>query len=139
MNRVAAKFVPRLLTEDQRERRVAVCQKLVDRAKEDDNFTNCIITDRNIYIYISLDKMDNADILSYTGETNGQKGVGFIVKKHWKPNIQEIIGISERIVVLIILINGLKITIIQVYAPTESSSDQEIEEFYDLLDDTLNT
>lgn len=81
----------------------------------------------------------NGDILSYIGETKGQKGVAFIVHKYLKPNIQEIIGISKRIAILILLKNGLKITIIQVYAPTESSCDQEIEDFYDLLDDTLNT
>jgi histone-lysine N-methyltransferase SETMAR len=43
MHRVAAKFVPRLLTEDQRERRVAVCQELLDHSNEDENFMNCII------------------------------------------------------------------------------------------------
>ena len=35
MHRVAAKFVPRLLTEDQREGRVAICQARLDRANED--------------------------------------------------------------------------------------------------------
>jgi hypothetical protein len=35
MHRVVAKFVPHLLTEDQREHRVAVCHKLLDRANED--------------------------------------------------------------------------------------------------------
>jgi hypothetical protein len=30
--------------QDQRERRVAVCQELLDRANEDENFMNCIIT-----------------------------------------------------------------------------------------------
>jgi hypothetical protein len=44
MHWVAAKFVPRLLTEDERERRVAVCQELLDRANKDENFMNCIIT-----------------------------------------------------------------------------------------------
>jgi hypothetical protein len=44
MHRVAAKFVPRLLTEDQRECHVVICQELLDRANEDKNFMNCIIT-----------------------------------------------------------------------------------------------
>jgi hypothetical protein len=51
MHWVAAKFVPRLLTEDQRERRVPVCQELLDRTNEDDNFMNCIITGDETWVY----------------------------------------------------------------------------------------
>jgi hypothetical protein len=51
MHRVAAKFVPRLLTEDQRERCVAVCQELLDRANEDENFMNCITTGDKTWAY----------------------------------------------------------------------------------------
>jgi hypothetical protein len=51
MHRVAARTVPRLLTEDQRERRVAICQELLDRANEEDNFTNCIITGDETWVY----------------------------------------------------------------------------------------
>ena len=51
MHWVAAKFVPRLLTEDQRERRVAICQELLDRANEVENFVNCIITGDETWVY----------------------------------------------------------------------------------------
>jgi hypothetical protein len=38
MHRVSLKFVPRLLTQDQRDSRIAICQELLDRASEDENF-----------------------------------------------------------------------------------------------------
>jgi hypothetical protein len=37
MRRVAAEFVPRLLSEDQIQKRVDVSRELVDRANADDN------------------------------------------------------------------------------------------------------
>ena len=45
MRRVGARWVPRLLTEEQIEVRVQVCQNLLDRyAKEGSNFLNKIVT-----------------------------------------------------------------------------------------------
>ena len=38
MHRVAAKFVPRLLTEEQKQNRVTVSQDLLDRSNTDENF-----------------------------------------------------------------------------------------------------
>ena len=38
MRHVAAKFVPRLLTDAQKENRVTVCQELFDRSNADENF-----------------------------------------------------------------------------------------------------
>ena len=38
MHRIAAEFVPRLLTDDQKQNRVDVSQELLDRANDDDNF-----------------------------------------------------------------------------------------------------
>jgi hypothetical protein len=37
MHRVAAKVVPRLLTDEQKEQRVAISQELLDRANSDEN------------------------------------------------------------------------------------------------------
>uniref|UniRef100_A0A224XRL1 Putative transposase n=1 Tax=Panstrongylus lignarius TaxID=156445 RepID=A0A224XRL1_9HEMI len=44
MHRVAAKFLPRLITDDQNANRVQVCQELLDRSEEDENFLSRIIT-----------------------------------------------------------------------------------------------
>jgi hypothetical protein len=37
MHRVAAKFVSRLLTDEQKEKRVAICQELLHRANDEEN------------------------------------------------------------------------------------------------------
>ena len=44
MHPTAAKFVPRLLTPEQKERRVAICQKLGQRAVDDPSFMSRVIT-----------------------------------------------------------------------------------------------
>jgi len=42
--RVAAKFVPRLLTEEQKQNRVSISQELLDRSNTDENFLKNVIT-----------------------------------------------------------------------------------------------
>jgi predicted DNA-binding protein YlxM (UPF0122 family) len=44
MHRLVSKFVPRLLTLDQRDSRIALYQELLDRTSEDENFLKRIIT-----------------------------------------------------------------------------------------------
>ena len=44
MRRVAAKFVPRLLTEEQKQNRVSVSQELLDHSNTDENFLKNVIT-----------------------------------------------------------------------------------------------
>jgi hypothetical protein len=44
-------FAPRLLTQDQRESRVAICPELLDRASKDDNFLKRIITGDETWVY----------------------------------------------------------------------------------------
>jgi len=51
MDRVAAKFVPRLLTPEQKERRVAVCQELRQRALDDPSFMSRVITGNESWVY----------------------------------------------------------------------------------------
>jgi hypothetical protein len=48
---------------------------------------------------------ENGNILYYYGKAGGQKGVGFVVSKDYKHNIEEFAGISERIAVLKLKIN----------------------------------
>jgi len=50
MHRIAAKFVPRLLMDDQKQNRVDVSQELLDRAN-DDNFLKNIITGDETWAY----------------------------------------------------------------------------------------
>jgi histone-lysine N-methyltransferase SETMAR len=51
MRRVAAKSVPRLLTPEQKEHRVAVCQDLHERAADNPSFMSRIITGDESWVY----------------------------------------------------------------------------------------
>ncbi|XP_042202985.1 protein GVQW3-like [Homarus americanus] len=51
MHRVAAKFVPRLLTYEQKENRVTVSQELFDRSNADENFLKNVITGDETWVY----------------------------------------------------------------------------------------
>ena len=51
MHRVAAKFVPRLMTNDQQAHRVQVCQNLLDHSENDKNFLSKTITDDESWVY----------------------------------------------------------------------------------------
>jgi len=51
MRRVAAKFVPRLITEDQRKSRLAVCQDLKRELENDPNFLSRVITGDKSWCY----------------------------------------------------------------------------------------
>ena len=51
MARVASKFVPRILTDEQKERRVEICQELLDRANADPDFMETIVTGDETWVY----------------------------------------------------------------------------------------
>jgi len=49
--RVSAKFVPRLLTDNQKENRVDISQELLANAKANENFLKSIITEDETWVY----------------------------------------------------------------------------------------
>jgi len=51
MHHVAAKFVPRLLTPEQKEHHVAICQELCQRAVDDPSFMSRVITGEESWVY----------------------------------------------------------------------------------------
>ena len=51
MHRVAAKFVPCLLTEEQKQNRVTGSQELLDRSNTDENFLKNVITGDETWVY----------------------------------------------------------------------------------------
>jgi hypothetical protein len=51
MRRIAAKFVPRLMSNDQKEHRVAVCRELKDQARDDPSFISKVITGDESWVY----------------------------------------------------------------------------------------
>ena len=82
-------------------------------------------------------EQDNGDIFCYKGTTPGHKGVGLIIRNSVKYMVHEITAVSERIISLILTAKRFKFTIIQTYTPATSSSEQELEDFYDLLEFTV--
>ncbi|CAH2096957.1 unnamed protein product [Euphydryas editha] len=77
-------------------------------------------------------------ILHYKGETLGQYGVGFLIKKNLAHRIEEIKGISERITILNItlpLYKEEKWSIIQAYSPTESDKKEDISKINKFYED----
>ncbi|KAJ4426259.1 hypothetical protein ANN_27071 [Periplaneta americana] len=57
MRRVSAKFVPSLLTDDERENRVRVCRDLMSEMQNGPNFLKRIVTGDECYGSLSLQKM----------------------------------------------------------------------------------
>jgi len=51
MRRVTAKFVPRLLTAEQKDDRVSICTDLQERAQNDSNLIFSVITDDECWVY----------------------------------------------------------------------------------------
>jgi len=52
MRRVSAKFVPRLLTAEQKDDHVSVCTDLCERAQNDPKFTSSVITGEESWVYV---------------------------------------------------------------------------------------
>lgn len=76
-------------------------------------------------------------ILCSFGETKGEKGVGFIIRKQNRINILDFIGINERVALLQAQIEDKNYSILQVYAPTTEASDSEITSFYESLQNAI--
>ena len=70
----------------------------------------------------------------YSGGDNHTRGVGIIINKNINKAVLGYWPVSDRI------IQGkpFNIAIVQVYAPTSASTDDDIEEFYNLLESTLD-
>ncbi len=77
------------------------------------------------------------NLFQYIGSNGGQKGVGFLVKSNLKKQFKEIKGISDRITSIKIKINKTIIICIQVYATTTSADEEEIEKFYELVEEVM--
>ena len=51
MHCIATKFVPRVLTEDQKANRVNISQELLDRVSADENFLKTVVTGDETWVY----------------------------------------------------------------------------------------
>jgi len=51
MRHIATKFVPRVMTEDQKANRVNISQELLDRVSTDENFLKTFVTGDETWVY----------------------------------------------------------------------------------------
>ena len=74
----------------------------------------------------------------YSGdEEKHQHGVGFIVNKDQVNSVISCRPVNSRIISLRIRAQPLNLTVIQVYAPTSDYQDEEVESFYDELEECI--
>ena len=96
--------------------------------------------------WIGRDKMDrnwrrnnSGHKFFYSGHDKLKRhGVGFLIRKELINSILNINMISSRIISIQFAATPMNITIIQVYAPTTDYSDEDIEECYELIEDTIS-
>ena len=81
--------------------------------------------------------LQSGHLLYHSKANNGQAGVGFLIKK-WKDNITRVHSISPRVAELVLRTTTRhQLKIVQVYDPTISHSEDEINIFYNDIDKIL--
>ncbi|XP_075980762.1 uncharacterized protein LOC142979615 [Anticarsia gemmatalis] len=117
--------------------------------KTDDNLAELTNALRDIkwdILGLSEIRRDGEEILQrsdylfyYKGEIPGRNGVGFLIKKHLIANVEEFIGISDRIALLNIKLPLYKDiwSVLQIYAPTEKADQETANKFYDDINETI--
>jgi hypothetical protein len=85
-------------------------------------------------------KTENGNTVVFCGKRSGRKerGVGFIVEKDTAKSIMGYNPVSERVITLRIKADPINITLIQVYAPTSNSSEEEIDDFCESIQKTMD-
>ena len=67
-----------------------------------------------------------------------EHGVGFLVYKDIVNTVMECRPVSSRLITIRLMAISFNNTIVQVYAPTSDCDDNEIEEFYDQLQNVID-
>ena len=71
--------------------------------------------------------------LFWSGNSKGTAGVGVLLAEEWTEKVYEVTRVSDRIILLRLVI-GLKVlNVLSVYAPQSGLSDVEKDQFYDQL------
>ena len=77
-------------------------------------------------------------VMLYSGGKTHSNGVGIIIKKQFAESIIGCWAISDRVVVIKLKGTPVNINVIEAYAPTSSSSEADLETFYDDLDKAMS-
>ena len=85
----------------------------------------------------TLRTTNRSNLIAHSNSTDGQRGVGFIIQKHLIDNVIEFRSISDRLAILKLKLKSRNVCIMQVYAPTSASKEQDIDEFYHQLENAL--
>ena len=84
-------------------------------------------------------KTSTGDTVIYSGkEKSGQSGVGFILAKKISTTLLGYNPINDRLIMIRLQTKNRNITLIQAYAPTTAAPDEEIDEFYQNLQETID-
>ena len=73
----------------------------------------------------------------YSGREKYQEGVGFIARKELINAVLNFTTVSSRVITIFLKVSSINITIKQIYAPTSTYNDEEIEQFYETVDNTI--
>ena len=84
--------------------------------------------------------LKSGHLLYNSSKENKQNGVGFLIHKNLQSNIEKFTTTSDRVASVTLRISKIyRLLIIQVYAPTSRSSQEELDNFYDDIYNPLNT
>lgn len=81
-------------------------------------------------------ELNNGEVI-WSGGKNAMFGVGFVLSKRAREALIGYNQVNDRIIAARFNGQPMHFTVIQVYAPTSSSSDEEIDEFYRQLEETM--
>lgn len=81
-------------------------------------------------------ELNNGEVI-WSGGNNAMSGFGFILSQRARKALVGYKQVNERIIVARFNGQPMHLTVIQVYAPTSNSSDEDIDEFYRQLEETL--
>ena len=81
--------------------------------------------------------LQSRHLLYHSKANNGQAGVDFLINRKWKGCIVRVNNIIPRVAELVLCITKrYKQKIVQVYTPTTSYSEEDINSFYNNVDET---
>ena len=79
-------------------------------------------------------------VIYYSGnERGGSHGVAFIVNKSLNKCVLGYNPVSDRIITIRLQVIPVNVSVVQVYAPTSTASDEDMEGFYNQLQDVLDS